>query len=84
MVQAGFMWECSCGHTEYCEEEPEECLKCGNISAFMKMPEEIVEEREKELVEESIKPQRLVKAIKLKLNSAKSLKLTKVKSMRRK
>ena len=81
MVQVGFMWECSCGHTEYCEDEPEECLKCGNISAFMKMPEEIVEEREKEFVEESINPQKIIK---VKTSSAKAAKSTKVKSRRRK
>jgi hypothetical protein len=52
MAYAGFMWECACGHTEYGEEEPEECAECGNINNFIKMPEEIVEEREREMVEE--------------------------------
>jgi hypothetical protein len=52
MAQVGFMWECACGHTEYNEEEPEECSQCGAVSNFIKMPEEIVEERERELLEE--------------------------------
>lgn len=52
MTKVGFMWECSCGHTEYSELEPEECGKCGNINTFMQMPEEIIEERERDLAEE--------------------------------
>ena len=51
-MPSGFMWECSCGNTEYREEEPEECLKCGNLGTFMQMPEEIIQEREKDLSEE--------------------------------
>jgi len=51
-VKAGFMWECACSHIEYDEEEPEECLRCGNLDSFIKVPEELVEEREKDLVEE--------------------------------
>jgi len=54
MSRAELMWECSCGHTEYSSIEPEECLKCGNISNFMQMPEEIVNEREKEISEDAI------------------------------
>ena len=64
MAHAGFMWECACGHIEYGEEEPEECPKCGKVDNFIKMPEEIVEEREKEMLEEKtnvkvIKPEKV-------------------------
>jgi len=53
MPQQGLMWECSCGHIEYGEIEPDDCLKCGNLSTFVQMPEEIIEEREKDLIEEN-------------------------------
>ena len=48
----GFMWQCSCGHVEYSDENPEECNQCGQMDSFVKLPEEIVEEREKELRED--------------------------------
>ncbi|MEK6933352.1 MAG: hypothetical protein AABW75_00575 [Nanoarchaeota archaeon] len=50
----GFMWQCSCGHSEYNEECPEECSNCSRIDTFVKLPEEIVEEREKELNESDL------------------------------
>lgn len=52
MANNGFMWECSCGNVVYGDEEPEECEKCGKLDSFIKMPEEIVEERLKESAEE--------------------------------
>lgn len=55
MVYVGFMWECECGHIEYGENPPEECPKCYKIDSFTKLPEEIVEEREKLIVKKSRK-----------------------------
>lgn len=49
---AGFMWECSCGHLERAEDNPEECPKCNEIGCFTKLPEEMVAEREKDLAME--------------------------------
>ena len=49
----GFAWECSCGHLVYSEFEPEECLKCGALDSFIKLPEELLAEREKDFDEES-------------------------------
>ena len=67
MARSGFMWECSCGHVEYSEEAPEECVKCGKLDSFIKMPEEIVEERlkESENIEQDISPKsKVVKKVK--------------------
>ncbi len=65
MASSGFMWECSCGHVEYGDEEPEECEKCGKLNSFIKMPEEIVEERMKEEASEDnvslVKKSKLIK-----------------------
>ena len=47
-------WECACGQIEYGEEPPTECEKCFRISSFTQLPEELIEEREKELVEEPV------------------------------
>ena len=52
MSQAGFTWECSCGHIEYGEESPEECSKCFSLDSFVKLPEELVNERSREMPEE--------------------------------
>jgi hypothetical protein len=52
MVKSGFMWECECGKTIRGEKSPEECNKCGRIDSFVQLPEEIVEEREKDMVYE--------------------------------
>ena len=52
MSIAGFMWECSCGNTVYGETPPEECDKCNKIDSFIKLPEEIIKEREQDLKEE--------------------------------
>ncbi|MBS3072713.1 hypothetical protein J4477_02680 [Candidatus Pacearchaeota archaeon] len=52
MTRAGLMWECECGKTEYGEKSPEECKKCGRIDSFVQLPEEIAEEREKDMVYE--------------------------------
>jgi hypothetical protein len=69
------MWECSCGHTEYSDTEPEECIKCGNLSTFMQMPEEIVDEREKEMAEEALQVDVKQNKIKSTSKKAKSAKL---------
>ena len=53
MTREGFAWECSCGILKYGEESPDECLKCGGLDSFIKMPAEIIEEREKDLVREN-------------------------------
>ncbi len=52
MSIAGFMWECSCGNIVYGETPPEECDKCNKIDNFIKLPEEIIKEREQDLKEE--------------------------------
>ncbi|MEA3329776.1 MAG: hypothetical protein U9Q06_03450 [Nanoarchaeota archaeon] len=49
MAKTGFMFECSCGEVVYGEEAPEECPKCDSVGEFVKLPEEIVEEREKDM-----------------------------------
>lgn len=51
MDEIGFMWECKCGNTIYGEESPEECDKCFRLDSFVQLPEEIVAEREKDMVE---------------------------------
>jgi len=48
MGYAGYVWECECGHTEYGSDAPEECIKCYKIESFVKLPEEIVGEREQD------------------------------------
>ena len=50
----GFMWECMCGQLERGEEAPEECTDCGKLDQFMKVPEELVEQREKDLIEKEM------------------------------
>ncbi len=45
MTDAGYAWECECGYIEYGEDSPEECPKCHAIDSFLKIPEEIVDER---------------------------------------
>jgi phage FluMu protein Com len=49
MAKTGFMFECSCGEVVYGESAPEECPKCGSINEFVQLPEEIAEEREKDI-----------------------------------
>lgn len=49
MARIGFAWECSCGHVEYGEESPEECSSCNRLESFVRLPEEIIAEREKEM-----------------------------------
>lgn len=47
---AGFMWECICGNISYGEKSPFECNKCGKMDNFTQVPEEIREERERDLL----------------------------------
>ena len=46
MSYAGYVWECECGHIEYGDIAPDECPKCHRIDSFVKLPEEIVDERD--------------------------------------
>ncbi|MFH1422268.1 MAG: hypothetical protein ABIH42_06100 [Planctomycetota bacterium] len=50
MKKSGFMWECECGNIEYGEYPPKECGRCKGIESFLKVPEDLVEEREAENV----------------------------------
>ena len=52
MVYIGFMWECECGETIEGEKPPQECPKCFKIDSFLKVPEEIAEERKRDKMEE--------------------------------
>ena len=52
MPKQGILWECVCGFAEYGDITPEECSKCGKLDSFEQVPEELLEEREKDLVEE--------------------------------
>jgi hypothetical protein len=42
-------WECECGNVEYGEVAPEECEKCFGINSFAQLPDELIEERTKEM-----------------------------------
>ena len=44
------MWECECGHIEYSEVQPAECGKCFRVSSFVKVPEDMAEEKEEALI----------------------------------
>ena len=72
MSIAGFMWECKCGYVDYGEESPEECPDCLSLESFTKLPEELIDEREKDMSEDldlmSVKKNKL-KRIKLKSKS---------------
>lgn len=52
MTDAGFAWECDCGAMEYGEYPPQECPKCNALDSFAKLPEDMVKEREEELIKE--------------------------------
>lgn len=52
VAKSRFVWECECGKAIHGEKSPEECKKCGRIDSFVQLPEEIVEEREKDMVYE--------------------------------
>lgn len=52
MTYAGYMWQCQCTHITYGEEAPEECIKCGRMDSFIRLPEELAAEREKDLADE--------------------------------
>lgn len=45
-----FAWECECGHVEYSNVIPNECPKCLAIDSFTQLPEELMNEREKEKI----------------------------------
>ena len=46
-MKGSLAWECACGHIEY-GEMPEECPKCFKIGSFTNLPEELMDEREKD------------------------------------
>ena len=52
ITKQGILWECVCGFSEYSNSSPEECLKCGKLDSFEQVPEELLEERERDLPEE--------------------------------
>ena len=45
-MDEGIMWECECGHVESGGEAPSECSECLKLDSFMKLPEEIVKDRD--------------------------------------
>jgi len=57
-------WECECGNIEYGESAPEECEKCFKIESFAQLPEELLDERAKELAEEDLDIVPSVKSLK--------------------
>ena len=50
MAPDGFLWECECGHVEYGKNPPAECGECLSIDSFMKVPDELVAEREEHAI----------------------------------
>jgi len=63
-------WECECGNVEYGELAPEECEKCFGINSFAQLPDELLEERSKELAELEIEnPAKMSKSSKSKKKS---------------
>lgn len=81
-------WECSCGHIEYGAMPPEDCPVCFRIDSFAQLPEELIEEREKDKMEElemiNIKPVLPKKKSKIKKTVKKTAKKTVKKTIRRK
>ena len=47
---SGFMWECICGNIVYSNKTPFECKKCLKIDNFTQVPQELREERERDLL----------------------------------
>ena len=62
------IWECECGNLEYAPIPPEECAKCFRIDSFTDLPEELIEERAKELNPSITISSKLPKMLKPKLN----------------
>ena len=46
----GFLWQCKCGHMEYLNEPPEDCQKCLRVGKFVRIPEDMIEEKEEESI----------------------------------
>lgn len=60
-------WECECGNVEYGEVAPEECEKCFGINSFAQLPDELIEERTKEIEDLEVKsPVKMSKSSKAK------------------
>ena len=51
-VKSNIIWECLCGNLVRAEKAPELCLKCRKIDNFTQVPQELMEERERALMEE--------------------------------
>lgn len=47
-------WECECGNVEYGQLAPEECEKCFRIDSFAQLPEELLDERAKDRVDDDL------------------------------
>ena len=50
MKNSGFVWECKCGNIAYGTTPPEECEKCDSLGKFVRIPEDMVEEKEAEAI----------------------------------
>lgn len=83
MVKEEFAWECECGHIEYSNIIPSDCPKCLAIDSFTQLPEEIINEREKDALEEEMELS-LTKQLKTKLKSSKLKAKLKKPKLRRK
>ena len=46
------LWECKCGHHEYSDLDPEECSNCFEIGKFTQLPQELMDERQRDHDEE--------------------------------
>ncbi len=46
----GFVWECECGNIEYGVNPPKECPECSEIESFIKVPDELAEEKEEKII----------------------------------
>ncbi len=67
MVRGEPIWECTCGHREHSEGAPEECVQCGQLDSFMKLPDELITPEEDALAEEDlveVKPAKVGKPVK--------------------
>ncbi len=42
------MWECECGAIAYGEMPPQECDDCGSLNSFLKVPEDLEDEKSEE------------------------------------
>lgn len=50
MKKVGKMFECVCGKISYGDNAPEECPSCKELDSFIELPDEIVKEREEDMI----------------------------------